>query len=545
MMSRFLCVLFIGVVVGIRDTTTFCSSFVVVPHHHHRHARRGHRSSLPSSYRYRNHNHNHNRQWSSSRLNHHNDQLESRSQELQAQGQEGPLLVKDDNHNTSNDEVLDNENTPPPPTTTTTTTSIPTTIDSSSGGNGNGDGDGFNAVVLLNIVAIIWGTQHSIIKTVVEDCDASSFSLARFGIATVIASPYTPSIGPFLTRLFDIDADTNTNTNANTNTARIEDGTTSGCSDSDGSNSSIVRGEEDDDDDSKDAAFMAWKWGIEMGMWMFLGYAFQAVGLEYTTASRSGFLLYLNVKFVPFFARILFGRTISVSTWGSALAAVVGTALIAYDGGKTMIVWNVGDLLSIAAAAASAMFILRLESASNAVRDSSALNATSLWVVTLASLVWCILEGIIPTSTTTNPLLLLMENGSSYLVSSNQEGAGLWTVMTNSLEATSNGVIQTLMKHPVELLYLGGITTALANYIQTKAQGQISAERASIIYALDPVYGTFDVFFLKCHLCACVCMCTCVHVYMCTCFIQTSMAHHHDDTFSHGCHILQLFHNYY
>ena len=85
---------------------------------------------------------------------------------------------------------------------------------------------------------------------------------------------------------------------------------------------------------------ITWRWGAELGLWMFLGYALQAIGLEYTTgerflmfcimetilshfpftvhltcvvfvlASKSGFLLYLKVKFVPLFARILFGRNI-------------------------------------------------------------------------------------------------------------------------------------------------------------------------------------------------------------------------------------------
>jgi hypothetical protein len=36
--------------------------------------------------------------------------------------------------------------------------------------------------------------------------------------------------------------------------------------------------------------------GCELGLWTFLGFGLQAVGLETTTASRSGFLLYLNVK---------------------------------------------------------------------------------------------------------------------------------------------------------------------------------------------------------------------------------------------------------
>jgi drug/metabolite transporter (DMT)-like permease len=38
-------------------------------------------------------------------------------------------------------------------------------------------------------------------------------------------------------------------------------------------------------------------------------------------------------------------------------------------------------------------------------------------------------------------------------------------------------------------MYLSGVTTALANYIQTKAQRNVTPERASVIFAMDPVYG--------------------------------------------------------
>ena len=35
---------------------------------------------------------------------------------------------------------------------------------------------------------------------------------------------------------------------------------------------------------------------MELGLYTFLGFGLQAIGLETTTASRSAFLLYLNVK---------------------------------------------------------------------------------------------------------------------------------------------------------------------------------------------------------------------------------------------------------
>jgi drug/metabolite transporter (DMT)-like permease len=250
-------------------------------------------------------------------------------------------------------------------------------------------------VILLNLVAVIWGTQHPVIKMVVDDCDASTFSLVRFGLGAVIATPVWLA-------------------------------------------------------SKEETTPQTLRWGLEMGMWMFLGYAFQAVGLATTTAQRSGFFLYLNVKLVPFFAFVLLGRQISIPTWISALVAFTGTALLAYDGSGIYL--NTGDLWSIAAAAASAMFILRLEPASKAVPNAAALNASCLWVVAAASGVWSV-EASTGTSS-------IADNA--------------WIILTT---------------HPWEIMYLSGVTTALANYIQTKAQRNVTPERASVIYAMDPVYG--------------------------------------------------------
>lgn len=63
---------------------------------------------------------------------------------------------------------------------------------------------------------------------------------------------------------------------------------------------------------------------MELGLYTFLGFGLQAIGLETTTASRSAFLLYLNVKIVPFLAAILLKRKIEISTWISALFALTG-----------------------------------------------------------------------------------------------------------------------------------------------------------------------------------------------------------------------------
>ena len=46
-----------------------------------------------------------------------------------------------------------------------------------------------DAVAQLNVVAVIWGSQHPVIKMVVDDSDASTFSLVRFALGALIATP--------------------------------------------------------------------------------------------------------------------------------------------------------------------------------------------------------------------------------------------------------------------------------------------------------------------------------------------------------------------
>lgn len=275
-----------------------------------------------------------------------------------------------------------------------------------------------SSVLLLNVVAVVWGSQHAVIKQVMESSDASTFTLLRFGLAALLAAPFTPG----LSLLFNPQENATVDNNDNTKLKKKEIAQT-------------------------------WRWGLEMGFWMFLGFSFQAIGLESTTAQKSGFLLYLNVKFVPFLAFLLLGREIRLQTLISALVAFTGTALLATEN-NGLESFNAGDAWSVAAAAASAMFILRLERASAQVANVAQFNSASLWVVASLSALWTF----------------------SHVPLDERFGNALW---------------QTATEHGWEIVYLGGVATALTNWIQSKAQKGISAERAAVIYAMDPVYGAF------------------------------------------------------
>jgi drug/metabolite transporter (DMT)-like permease len=204
--------------------------------------------------------------------------------------------------------------------------------------------------------------------------------------------------------------------------------------------------------------------GAELGLWTALGFAFQSVGLLTTTASRSAFLLYLNVKIVPFLAWALLGRQVAASTWASALLALTGTALLSTDGGPV----TVGDAWSVAAATASAMFILRLEAFARE-HDAAQLNGVAFATVTALCAVWV---------------------GADLVVADQQQQQGFATLQPADL-------LGTVLANPWPILYLGAFSTGLCNFLQTLGQRDIAAERAAIIYSMDPVYGAmFSYLFL-------------------------------------------------
>ena len=258
---------------------------------------------------------------------------------------------------------------------------------------------------LLLLVTALWGSQHAVIRWAVADeqLGPAAVNAGRFAIAALLCSPWTPR-------------------------ARERE---------------------------------TWRWGAELGFWSFLGFALQAVGLETTSATRSAFLLYLNVKLVPLFAAFG-GAPVAPITWASAATALAGTYLLATDdqslatigapaldvGGATSSAIVEGDLWSVAAAAASALFILRLESATRAAPSAAALTSASAWTTAALCAVW-------------------------WLAFSDVEPAQLPSWSGAWLAA----------------LYLGAVPTALCTYLQTLAQRDIPAQVAAVIYTTDPLWA--------------------------------------------------------
>ena len=255
--------------------------------------------------------------------------------------------------------------------------------------------DAQKAVSTLAFVTAAWGTQHSVAKAALDsvgDGHALELTAARFLVAALALAQFRPK-----------DNET-------------------------------------------------WRWGCELGVWSFLGFALQTIGLETTTATRSAFLLYLNVKFVPLL-ELVNGKTLPRGTWLSAFAALSGTLLLAADSDAVGTTWAPGDSLSVLAALASACFIIRLEPASQKASSPEGLaSATALSTALLAFLAF-------------------------------------W--QTGSFDAPVPPPPEVL----VAALYLGLIPSALCGYLQTIAQKTVPPSSAAVVYATDPLWAAFFAYF--------------------------------------------------
>lgn len=186
-----------------------------------------------------------------------------------------------------------------------------------------------------------------------------------------------------------------------------------------------------------------------LGLFLFLGYAFQTVGLLYTTTSNAGFITGLSVVFVPFLALLLLKSPISRYTWISALLAAAGLYLLAFAG--TALTLNKGDFLIFLCAVAFALHVAY--TGVFAPRYSALpLAAMQMAVVGLLSLLSSLLfENVGPLTQVADRLL---------------KPEVIWALLVSI-----------------------GPTSAFAFWIQTVCQKYTNPSRVAVIFAMEPVFA--------------------------------------------------------
>lgn len=190
--------------------------------------------------------------------------------------------------------------------------------------------------------------------------------------------------------------------------------------------------------------------GALLGMFLYIAFALQTVGLQFTTPSKNAFLTAVNVVIVPFIGLLLYKRKIDMYELAGAVFAIVGIAILSLKLSSNV---NVGDLLTLGCAVGFAFHIFYT---AKFVKTEDPVVLTIVQMVT-AAVIGCI--------------VVLFRGETSF----SMETAGM-----------------------MNLLYLGIFSTTIAFLMQTVAQKYITETKAAIILATESFWGmVFSVIILS------------------------------------------------
>ena len=138
---------------------------------------------------------------------------------------------------------------------------------------------------------------------------------------------------------------------------------------------------------------VVWK-GAILGTILYIGFALQTVGLEYTTPSKNAFLTAVNVVIVPLIAYLVYKRKVDRYETVGAIITLIGIGFLSLQGSMTI---NIGDALSLACAVAFAFDIFYTN---HFVKKEDALSLTIVQFITASfiSVIAVFIQGDIPTT---------------------------------------------------------------------------------------------------------------------------------------------------
>ena len=138
---------------------------------------------------------------------------------------------------------------------------------------------------------------------------------------------------------------------------------------------------------------VVWK-GAILGTILYIGFALQTVGLEYTTPSKNAFLTAVNVVIVPLIAYLVYKRKVDRYETIGAIITLIGIGFLSLQGSMTI---NIGDALSLACAVAFAFDIFYTN---HFVKKEDALSLTIVQFITASfiAVIAVFIQGDIPTT---------------------------------------------------------------------------------------------------------------------------------------------------
>ena len=184
------------------------------------------------------------------------------------------------------------------------------------------------------------------------------------------------------------------------------------------------------------------KAGALLGLFSFIGFSTQTLGLVYTTVSKNAFITAVNVVIVPFIGFILYRRKLDKIGVISSFMALVGIGVLSLEADLSV---NFGDFLTFLCAFGFAFHIFFTGEFTKKY-NSYVLTVTQFVVAFLLSLV----------------LQIVTKQGH--------------------IEASTTGLLGAC--------YLGVFSTAVAFLLQTICQSKVDQTKSAIILSTESVFGT-------------------------------------------------------
>lgn len=186
-----------------------------------------------------------------------------------------------------------------------------------------------------------------------------------------------------------------------------------------------------------------------LSLLLFATYAFQTVGIQYTTASKSSFFSGLAVLIVPIFSIFYLRTKLERKTIISVITATLGLFLLSNTGSDTS--FNIGDFLTILCSVCYAWQLL-LTGTYVQKHDATLLAIVQLFFVSLFGIAFAVILEPFP---------------------KNMSMPGFWSLMFSSV-----------------------FCTAFAFWVQTTAQKFTTASHIALIFTMEPVFGALTSFLL-------------------------------------------------
>ncbi|MBU7042672.1 MAG: DMT family transporter [Theionarchaea archaeon] len=184
--------------------------------------------------------------------------------------------------------------------------------------------------------------------------------------------------------------------------------------------------------------------GIVIGIFLFLGYGFQTMGLQYTTPANTGFITGLSVVIVPFLSIFFLKKIPPLTAWIGVFCALVGLFFLSFQ----KLSMDFGDFLVLLGACSFAMHLILVGKYSPQ-HDPFLLTTTQIGTVAALS---CLLG-------------------------------------TPSSMVFNTPVVKAVIITAV-------FATVLAFLIQTTAQKHTPATRTAVIFAMEPVFAALSSYIL-------------------------------------------------